>query len=429
MKKRVYVMLLAAVMTALPLTTPLTGGEKTVTVLAAEDQTAAVEQPERDQTPVTEQTKKEFFEVFDGIQRLHDGKYGIYEVSTSVGDAPYLDLRRVKKDNFVKWTDGDVRYLVYFAMRYIYEGEAYSTENPEIKTYEEALARLRRDIRAFETIEQAKVLQQKKAEAVQKVQQMTYLNQQRKEAYKQAIESCQTTAAVEAEVAKAQAENEKAKPKNGWVDENGERYYYENNEKKTSQWINDTFYVDADGKLLKSTFTPDGYRVGKDGAWAKGSWKQDKRGWWYRFEDGFYYTSGWFTIKKQLFHFDAYGYLTVNGWVDDYYVNADGIRLSDTYTPDGYRVGKDGKWMKGSWKRDRKGWWYVYADGFYHKSGWQKVEKAWYFFDKEGYISTSKWIGDYYVAANGKMLTSTYTPDGYYVAADGKWDRSVARKK
>lgn len=424
MKKRVYVMLLAAVMTALPLTAPLTGGEKTVAVLAAEDGVFGREVDQDDETPVTEETKKEFFEVFYGIKRLHDGKYKLYAYSTAVGDAPYLALKRIKEQNFVKCTESEVQSTVYYAMLYVYVGE-----NPEIKSYKEAVARLRRDIQAYEAILQAQALKEKKEAAVQAVRQLEFLSQQRKDAFVQAINGCESVEAVEAELTKAKQEDEKAKPKNGWIDENGERYYYVNNEKKTSQWIENKYYVDKDGKMLRSTFTPDGYRVGKDGAWAKGSWKQDKSGWWYEFADGFYYTSGWYTIEKQNFHFKASGYLTVNSWVDDYYVNADGIRLSDTYTPDGYRVGKDGKWMKGSWKRDRKGWWYVYADGFYHKSGWQKVEKAWYFFDKEGYISTSKWIGDYYVAANGKMLSSTYTPDGYYVAADGKWDRSIARKK
>ncbi|MDO5100222.1 MAG: hypothetical protein Q4D52_01455 [Eubacteriales bacterium] len=223
--------------------------------------------------------------------------------------------------------------------------------------------------------------------------------------------------------------NPQPEVKQGWKDENGARYYYVDGVKQYSKWIEDLYYVDESGKLLTSTFTPDGFRVGADGRWARGSWKQDSKGWWYGFTDGYYYAGGWFTIKNIPFYFDAKGYLVVNSWIDFYYVNSNGVRLKNTFTPDGYRVGADGKWVKGRWIKDTTGWWYRYEDGFFHKDEWKRIDKKWYHFDKQGYTSTSKWIGDYYLGADGAMLESTFTPDGYYVDADGEWDRTVPRKK
>ncbi len=38
--------------------------------------------------------------------------------------------------------------------------------------------------------------------------------------------------------------------------------------------------------------------------------------------------------------------MVANRWIDSlYYVGADGAMLADTVTPDGYRVGADGKWI------------------------------------------------------------------------------------
>lgn len=39
----------------------------------------------------------------------------------------------------------------------------------------------------------------------------------------------------------------------------------------------------------------------------------------------------------------------------------------------------------------------------------------------------NRWVGNYYVGADGAMLVSTSTPDGYYVDANGKWVEGIRR--
>ena len=73
------------------------------------------------------------------------------------------------------------------------------------------------------------------------------------------------------------------------------------------------------------------------------------------------------------------------------------------------------------WKRNDRGWWYEEANGAYPTDAWRLINGKWYYFDAIGYMAESRWIGNYYVGADGAMLAGTWTPDGYYVDASGKW--------
>ena len=73
------------------------------------------------------------------------------------------------------------------------------------------------------------------------------------------------------------------------------------------------------------------------------------------------------------------------------------------------------------WKRNDRGWWYEEANGSYPIATWKLINNKWYYFDGIGYMAESRWIGNYYVGADGAMLVSTVTPDGYYVDETGKW--------
>ena len=78
-------------------------------------------------------------------------------------------------------------------------------------------------------------------------------------------------------------------------------------------------------------------------------------------------------------------------------------------------------------KRNDKGWWYEEADGSYPTNQWRFINNKWYYFDNIGYMLENRWVGNYYVGADGDMLVSTSTPDGYYVDANGKWIEGIRK--
>ena len=79
------------------------------------------------------------------------------------------------------------------------------------------------------------------------------------------------------------------------------------------------------------------------------------------------------------------------------------------------------------WKRNDKGWWYEEANGAYPTNQWKLINNKWYYFDNIGYMLENRWVGNYYVGADGAMLVSISTPDGYYVDANGKWVEGIKR--
>lgn len=124
-------------------------------------------------------------------------------------------------------------------------------------------------------------------------------------------------------------------------------------------------------------------------------------------------TSGWIKNENgQYRYLKPDGTYVSNGWlkVDDYsyYINADGIMLADTITPDGIYVNAKGEktnYIPG-WKHNEKGWKYLMKNGSYAASTWlQDSNGKWYYFN----------LGTY-------MMADTHTPDGYYVDATGAWD-------
>ena len=93
-----------------------------------------------------------------------------------------------------------------------------------------------------------------------------------------------------------------------------------------------------------------------------------------------------------------------------------------------YYFDTNGYWdqtKKNEWEKDSKGWWYRHANGTYTRNDWELIDGKWYHFDNSGYMETSKWIGNYYVKADGTMAKSEWV-DGnkYYVDANGVWDKT-----
>ena len=118
-----------------------------------------------------------------------------------------------------------------------------------------------------------------------------------------------------------------------------------------------------------------------------GTWQQDSTGWWYQNDDGTYPVSSWLLdTDGYWYYFDSSGYMYANSW---YYVDG--------------------------------AWYCCDASGRMLSSTWFQSGGDWYYMDSSGRMLSSTWIGNYYLGSNGAMLVSAYTPDGYYVGADGIW--------
>lgn len=155
----------------------------------------------------------------------------------------------------------------------------------------------------------------------------------------------------------------------------GEYYYDANGHKVTDKWIYDEqhqkwFYFKQDGTSAKNTWKDD-YYLKNDGTMAATEWVYDENygSWYYLKEDGkyarnewFYYKNGWYylnetgamekgwlEVSNKWYYLDQDGKMET-GWVQVdskwYYLDESGALLTNTTTPDGYKVNRDGVWVK-----------------------------------------------------------------------------------
>ena len=50
---------------------------------------------------------------------------------------------------------------------------------------------------------------------------------------------------------------------------------------------------------------------------------------------------------------------------------------------------------------------------------WEQFGQNWAYYQDDGTFAKNQWVGNYYLGADGIMLTNAITPDGVYVGADG----------
>lgn len=77
-----------------------------------------------------------------------------------------------------------------------------------------------------------------------------------------------------------------------------------------------------------------------------GEWQQGETGYKYQNDDGSFPASTWQLIDGQWYYFHNDGIMAYDTWIDDYYLGSNGAMLTNTVTPDGQRVGADGKLIK-----------------------------------------------------------------------------------
>ena len=60
--------------------------------------------------------------------------------------------------------------------------------------------------------------------------------------------------------------------------------------------------------------------------------------------------------------------------------------------------------------------------------GWVKTGNAWYFYKQNGTLTRNAWAGNYWLGADGKMLTNAWVDNGrYYVDANGAWVKGAQK--
>ena len=198
--------------------------------------------------------------------------------------------------------------------------------------------------------------------------------------------------------------------KQGWV-QNGSawNYYYQGNIVRNS-WVG-SYWLGNDGRMAISSWVDGGrYYVGANGVWDKTVKKQEtpkpevkKNGW----------------VKEgNAWYFYYQGQITRNAWVGSYWLGSDGKMATSSWVDNGrYYVGANGLWDKSAKKQEVK--------SEVKKNGWIKEGNTWYYYEN-GTLARNKWVGSYWLGADGKMATNAWVDnDRYYVDGSGAWVKNA----
>lgn len=204
----------------------------------------------------------------------------------------------------------------------------------------------------------------------------------------------------------------------GWITENNQRKYRKSDGSFiVSSWMSldsESYYFDENGVLLTDAITPDGVYVNSDGEKTS-------------------YLPGWAQVDGNWRYIQKNGYYAANTWITDngksYYFNLACNMVTDTTTPDGYYVGADGAWDGNPSSITNQT--AVGPGEQIASSGWVQIADSWKYLDTNGEYTVNDWRqsadgGWYYLGADGVMVTSQTTPDGYLVDANGLWDGQAA---
>ena len=207
----------------------------------------------------------------------------------------------------------------------------------------------------------------------------------------------------------------------GWNTVGDKRYFfYDDGKMAADAWIGD-YYVDPSGAWNPDAFIP-GWQGNKtsfrfdNGDWAQGWVFLD--GHWFYFGEDHEKLIGWHTIGDKRYFFDWDGYLAMDTWVGDYYVDASGAWIPDYVVPGwyewegglkrAYRLQDGVTWATGWQFID--GSWYCFGDDYWMLRGWNTVGDKRYFFYDDGKMAADAWIGDYYVDPSGAWNPDAFIP-------------------
>ena len=237
----------------------------------------------------------------------------------------------------------------------------------------------------------------------------------------------------------------------------GETYYQVDSKPITNTWKwhgGRWYYFGADGKMLKSTVTPDGYLVDIEGMLVSPGWSYQGGKWYYALSGGKVFRGDWKKIGGVWYAFHDNGVMYSHEWSGSYFLKDSGAMADNEWVFDRnynswFYIKPGGTYASRQWKGDYylkaggymaksefiydpnyKATYYLKEDGTYVKNQWLQIKGKWYHFRKYGELDTNKWIGSYYVKADGMMAENEWIYDknygGYfYLKGDGVYVRNI----
>ena len=237
----------------------------------------------------------------------------------------------------------------------------------------------------------------------------------------------------------------------------GETYYQVDSKPITNTWKwhgGRWYYFGADGKMLKSTVTPDGYLVDIEGMLVSPGWNYQGGKWYYALSGGKVLRGDWKKIGGVWYAFHNNGVMYSHEWSGSYFLKDSGAMADNEWVFDRnynswFYIKPGGTYASREWKGNYylkaggymaksefiydpnyKATYYLKEDGSYVKNQWLQIKGKWYHFRKYGELDTNKWIGSYYVKGDGMMAENEWIYDknygGYfYLQADGVYARNI----
>ena len=237
----------------------------------------------------------------------------------------------------------------------------------------------------------------------------------------------------------------------------GETYYQVDSKPITNTWKwhgGRWYYFGADGKMLKSTITPDGYLVDIEGMLVSPGWNYQGGKWYYALSGGKVFRGDWKKIGGVWYAFHDNGVMYSHEWSGSYFLKDSGAMANNEWVFDRnynswFYIKPGGVYASREWKGDYylkaggymaksefiydpnyKATYYLKEDGSYARNQWLLIKGKWYHFRKYGELDTNKWIGSYYVKADGMMAENEWIYDSnyggyFYLQADGVFARNI----
>ena len=233
----------------------------------------------------------------------------------------------------------------------------------------------------------------------------------------------------------------------------GETYYQVDSKPITNTWKwhgGRWYYFGADGKMLKSTVTPDGYLVDIEGMIVSPGWSYQGGKWYYAESGGKVFRGDWKKIGGVWYAFHNDGTMYSHEWSGSYFLKDSGAMADNEWVFDRnynswFYIKPGGAYARNEWKGDYylkgggymaksefiydskyQATYYLDVSGKYVRDQWKEINGKWYHFRKYGEMDTSKWIGSYYVKSDGAMAASelVYDPtynSSFYFDENGKY--------